>query len=176
MLQAPRKAALRTYISDRRFVIILLSLSLLLFFKFAYMQWQYGLHLLNACRWRATNSLRWCILMRVLQLQGGPHSINPIFQYIFNCFGFRPINDNFDFVFQGLNRLRMVIVALTLNGSPTKNSPTESNRNSKVANWHQNFGSLFDFQKRCAKDRLLRWLCGKWPRPVETKCCPRHHL
>ena len=101
-----------------------------------------------------------------------PHSINPIFQYIFNCFGFRPMNDNFDFVFQGLNRLRMVIVALTLNGSPTKNSPRGSNRSSKVANWHQNFGSLFDFRKRCAKYPLLRWLCGKWPRPVESKCCP----
>ena len=29
-----------------------------------------------------------------------PHSINPIFQYIFDCLGFNPINDNFDFVFQ----------------------------------------------------------------------------
>ena len=35
---------------------------------------------------------------------------------------------------------------------------------------------LFDFRKRCAKDRLLRWLCGKWPRPVETKSRPCHPL
>ena len=34
-----------------------------------------------------------------------PHLINPIFQYIFDCLGFNPMNGNFDFVFQGLNRL-----------------------------------------------------------------------
>ena len=28
-----------------------------------------------------------------------PHSINPIFQYIFDCLGFNPKNGNFDFVF-----------------------------------------------------------------------------
>ena len=226
MLPALRKAALWTYISDRRFVIILVLQSLLLFFKFAYMQWQYGLYFTNARRWHTTNFLRWCIVMRVWQLQGGscniwnlnrlwkkkiwiffqnygfitkiepfhlrmkrniiqmtftdrltvPHLINPIFQYIFDCLGFRPMNDNFNFVFQGLNRLRMASVTLTLNGSPTKNSPTGSNRLSKATNWHQNFGSLFDFRKRSAKDRLLRWLCGKWSCPVETKCCPSHPL
>ena len=177
-------------------------------------------------RWHATNVLRWCIVIRVWQSQGGwsnvwnlnrlwkknlwiffqnygfitkiepfhlrmkhiiiqmtatagltaPHLINPIFQYIFDCLGFRPMNDNFDFVFQGLNRLRMVSVTLTLNGSPTKNSPTGSNHSSTAANSHQNFGWLFDFRKRCAKDRLSRWLCGKWPRPVETKCCPCQRL
>ena len=37
-----------------------------------------------------------------------PHSINPIFQYIFDCLGFNPMNTNFDFVFQGLNRLWML--------------------------------------------------------------------
>ena len=49
-----------------------------------------------------------------------PHLINPIFQYIFDCLGFNPINGNFDFVFRGLNRLWMVSVALILNGSPHK--------------------------------------------------------
>ena len=49
-----------------------------------------------------------------------PHSINPIFQYIFDCSGFDPMNVNFDFVFQGLNRLWMVSVTLILNGSPQK--------------------------------------------------------
>ena len=49
-----------------------------------------------------------------------PHSINPIFQYIFDCLGFNPMNGNFDFVFQGLNRLWMVSVTLILNGSPQK--------------------------------------------------------
>ena len=34
-----------------------------------------------------------------------PHSINPIFQYIFDCLGFNLMNGNFDLVFQGLNRL-----------------------------------------------------------------------
>ena len=49
-----------------------------------------------------------------------PHSINPIFQYIFDCLGFNPMNRNFDFVFQGLNRLWTVSVTLILNGSPQK--------------------------------------------------------
>ena len=49
-----------------------------------------------------------------------PHSINPIFQYIFDCLGFSPTNGNFDFVFQGINRLWMVSVTLILNGSPQK--------------------------------------------------------
>ena len=48
------------------------------------------------------------------------HSINPIFQYIFNCLGFNPMNGNFDFVFQGLNRLWMVSVTLILHGSSQK--------------------------------------------------------
>ena len=43
-----------------------------------------------------------------------PHSINPIFQYIFNCLGFNPMNGNFDFVFQDLNPLWMVSVTLIL--------------------------------------------------------------
>ena len=47
-----------------------------------------------------------------------PHSINLIFQYIFDCLGFNPINGYSDFVFQGHNRLRMVSVTLILNGSP----------------------------------------------------------
>ena len=34
----------------------------------------------------------------------------------------------------------------------------------------------FDFRKRCEKDRLLRCLCGEWPRPVEIKCRPCHPL
>ena len=29
-----------------------------------------------------------------------PHSINTIFQYIFDCLGFNPMNGYFDFVFQ----------------------------------------------------------------------------
>ena len=49
-----------------------------------------------------------------------PHSINPIFQYIFDCLGFNSMNGNFDFVFQGFNRLSMVSVTLILNGSPQK--------------------------------------------------------
>ena len=48
------------------------------------------------------------------------HSINPIFQYIFDCLGFNSMNGNFDFVFQGLNRLWMVSVILILNDSPQK--------------------------------------------------------
>ena len=46
-----------------------------------------------------------------------PNSINQILQYIFDCSGFIPMNGNFDFVFQGLNRLWMVSLTLTLNGS-----------------------------------------------------------
>ena len=49
-----------------------------------------------------------------------PHSINPIFQYILDCLGFNPMNGNFDFVFQGLNRLWKVSITLILNGSPQK--------------------------------------------------------
>ena len=49
-----------------------------------------------------------------------PHSINPIFQYIFDYLGFNPINGNLNFVFQGLNRLWMVSVTLILNSSPQK--------------------------------------------------------
>ena len=49
-----------------------------------------------------------------------PHSINSIFQYIFDSLGFNPMNSNFDFVFQGLNCLWMVSVTLILNGSPQK--------------------------------------------------------
>ena len=45
-----------------------------------------------------------------------PHSINPIFQYIFDCLGFNPMDGNFDFVFQDPNRLWMVSVKLILNG------------------------------------------------------------
>ena len=48
-----------------------------------------------------------------------PYSINPILQYIFDCLGFNPMNGNFDFVFQGLNRLWMVNVTLILNGTVT---------------------------------------------------------
>ena len=32
-----------------------------------------------------------------------PHSINPIFQYIFDCLGFNSMNGYVDFVFQGLH-------------------------------------------------------------------------
>ena len=49
-----------------------------------------------------------------------PHSINPIFQYIFDCLSINPMNGNFDFAFQGLNRLWMISVTLILNGSPQK--------------------------------------------------------
>ena len=49
-----------------------------------------------------------------------PHSINPIFQYIFDCLGFNLINGNFDFMFQVLDRLWIVSVTLILNGSPQK--------------------------------------------------------
>ena len=49
-----------------------------------------------------------------------PHSINPIFQYIFDCLSFNPMNGNLDFVFQGLNRLCMVSVTLIHNDSPPK--------------------------------------------------------
>ena len=41
-----------------------------------------------------------------------PHSINPIFQFIFDCSGFNPMNGNFDFVLQGPNLLWMVSVIL----------------------------------------------------------------
>ena len=107
-----------------------------------------------------------------------PHSINPIFQYIFDCLGFNPMNGNFDFVFQDLNPLWIVSVILLLNGSLQKNSPTGSNHSSEAANWQQNFGWLFDFRKRGTKDRLLRWLCGKWPHSLETKCrrCHPHQF
>ena len=53
------------------------------------------------------------------------------------------------------NRLWMVSVTLILNGFPQKIVQ-------------------FDFRKQCAKDGLLRWLCGKWLRSVETKCRPCH--
>ena len=33
-----------------------------------------------------------------------PHSINAIFQYIFDWLGFNSMNGNFDFVFRNLNR------------------------------------------------------------------------
>ena len=49
-----------------------------------------------------------------------PHSISPIFHYIFDFLGLNPINGNFDFVFQGLNRLWMVSATLILNDSPQK--------------------------------------------------------
>ena len=49
-----------------------------------------------------------------------PHSINPVCQYIFDCLGFNPMNGNFDFVFQGLNCLWMVSVALILNSFSQK--------------------------------------------------------
>ena len=48
------------------------------------------------------------------------HTINAIFQYIFDCLGFNSMNGKFDFVFQGLNRLWMVRVTLILNGSLQK--------------------------------------------------------
>ena len=48
------------------------------------------------------------------------HSINSIYQYIFDYLGFNPINSNFDFVFEGLHRLWMVSVILILNGSSQK--------------------------------------------------------
>ena len=35
-----------------------------------------------------------------------------------------------------------------------------SNHSSEAVNWHQDFGWLFDFRKRCAKDQLLHCLCG----------------
>ena len=49
-----------------------------------------------------------------------PHSINPISLYFFDLLGFNPMNGNFDFVFQDLNRLKMVSVTLIINGSPQK--------------------------------------------------------
>ena len=49
-----------------------------------------------------------------------PHSINSIFQYIFDCLGLNPMNSNFDFMFQGPNRLWRVSVKLILNGSPQR--------------------------------------------------------
>ena len=49
-----------------------------------------------------------------------PHSIKPIFQYIFDCLGFNPMNGNFDFAFQGLNRLWVVSLTPILNGSLQK--------------------------------------------------------
>ncbi|KZC15026.1 hypothetical protein WN55_08619, partial [Dufourea novaeangliae] len=49
-----------------------------------------------------------------------PHSISPIFQYIFDCLGLYFVNGNFDFMFQVVNRLWMVSVTLVLNGSPQK--------------------------------------------------------
>ena len=49
-----------------------------------------------------------------------PHSINQIFQYIFDCLGFNSMNSNYHFVFKGLNRLWMVSVTLILNGFPQK--------------------------------------------------------
>ena len=49
-----------------------------------------------------------------------PHSMNPIFQYIFDCLSFNLVCGNFDFVFQGLNRLWMFGVILIFNGYPQK--------------------------------------------------------
>ena len=49
-----------------------------------------------------------------------PHTINPIFQYIFDCLGFNPINVNLDFVFQGLNCFSMASITVILNGSTQK--------------------------------------------------------
>ena len=49
-----------------------------------------------------------------------PHSIKRIFQYIFDCLGFNPMNGNFELLFQGLNRLWMVSVTLILNGVKQK--------------------------------------------------------
>ena len=48
------------------------------------------------------------------------HLINLIFQYIFDCLGFNPMNNIFGFVFQDLNRLWMVSVTLILNLFPQK--------------------------------------------------------
>ena len=72
------------------------------------------------------------------------------------------MNGNFGFVFQGLNRLWMVTVTLIHNGSPQKMVQRGQITAPRRPN-DQNFGWLFSFPKRCAKDRLLRWLCGKWP-------------
>ena len=49
-----------------------------------------------------------------------PHSINPIFQYIFDYLGFNSMNGNFNFVFQGLNRLRVVTQYLSLTATHKK--------------------------------------------------------
>ena len=49
-----------------------------------------------------------------------PHSMNPIFQFIFYCLGFNPMDGNFDFVFRSSTRLWMVSVTLILNGFPQK--------------------------------------------------------
>ena len=46
------------------------------------------------------------------------HSVDLIFQYIFDCLGLYFVNGNFDFMFQVVNRLWMVSVTLVLNGSP----------------------------------------------------------
>ena len=45
------------------------------------------------------------------------HSVDPIFQYIFDCLALYFVNGNFDFMFQVVNRLLMISVTLVLNGS-----------------------------------------------------------
>ena len=54
----------------------------------------------------------------------------------YNCLGFNPMNENFDFVFQGLNCIWMVNVTLILNGSPQNLVQGGSNYSSEAANWH----------------------------------------
>ena len=49
-----------------------------------------------------------------------PHLIDPIFHYICDCLSFNPMNVNFDFVFQGLNRLWIASIKLILDGSAQK--------------------------------------------------------
>ena len=70
MLRRTKKAALRTYISDRRFVIVpsFVPQSLLLFLKFAYMQ--YNMVYISPMHVVDTRPmfLRWCIVMQVWQL------------------------------------------------------------------------------------------------------------
>ena len=83
-----------------------------------------------------------------------PHSFNPIFQYIFDRLGFNPMNGNFDFVFQGLNRLWMVSV--TLRGGQLTSE----------------FRLVIRFSKTMRKRSIVTSVVWQMARPVETKYRP----
>ena len=105
-----------------------------------------------------------------------PHSINPIFQYIFDSFYFNSMNGNFDFVCQSLNCLWMVRVTFIISGSPQKMVQRRQITAPRLPIDKRISADYSIFKNVRQKDGLLGWLCIKWPRPIETKCRPCHHL